>query len=78
MEQTGAYNRIEVTGDSTSITDRKIAWNGNYPYYPGTGGIKHYIYKTEFKNKFPDKATFKNKFPDREYSAVSFPGGYDE
>ncbi|MEI8295665.1 MAG: hypothetical protein WCG04_03985 [Alphaproteobacteria bacterium] len=54
----------------------KISWNGKYPYIPGNGGIKHYLYRGEFEKMFPDEITFKTAFPGRDYENVEFPDGY--
>ena len=75
MERT----RIEVKVDNAPpFSQRPVVWNGNYPFIPGTGGIKHYLYAVEFYKMFPTKETFHKAFPTRDYKYVAFPGGYDD
>ena len=77
-------SRIEVDiKDAPPLSERGISWNGNFPYIPGTCGIKHYLYRSEFEKRFIDKNTFNGIAFNaialgRKWSDVKYPPGYDD
>ena len=60
------------------LSERGIAWNGNYPYIPGTGGIKHYLLRSVFEKRFINDDDFDKISGGRSRIMVQYPGGYDD